>query len=84
MSCRSWVPDARIAFDPGHGQMDHEHELEEVMHKFIRHEADILVSTTIIESGIDIPNANTMFINEAENFGLSDLHQLREARFPAI
>ncbi len=69
------VPDARIVI--GHGQMDHEHELEEVMHKFIRHEADILVSTTIIESGIDIPNANTMFINEAENFGLSDLHQLR-------
>jgi transcription-repair coupling factor (superfamily II helicase) len=72
---RQMVPDARIVI--GHGQMEHEHELEEVMHKFIRHEADILVSTTIIESGIDIPNANTMFINEAENFGLSDLHQLR-------
>ena len=72
---RQLVPGARIVI--GHGQMDHEHELEEVMHKFIRHEADILVSTTIIESGIDIPNANTMFINEAENFGLSDLHQLR-------
>ena len=71
---RQMVPDARIVI--GHGQM-HEHELEEVMHKFIRHEADILVSTTIIESGIDIANANTMFINEAENFGLSDLHQLR-------
>jgi transcription-repair coupling factor (superfamily II helicase) len=71
---RQLVPDARILI--GHGQM-HEHELENVMHKFIRHEADILVSTTIIESGIDIPNANTMFINEAENFGLSDLHQLR-------
>ena len=71
---RQLVPDARIVI--GHGQM-HEHELEAVMHKFIRHEADILVSTTIIESGIDIPNANTMFINEAENFGLSDLHQLR-------
>jgi transcription-repair coupling factor (superfamily II helicase) len=71
---RQMVPDARIVI--GHGQM-HEHELENVMHKFIRHEADILVSTTIIESGIDIPNANTMFINEAENFGLSDLHQLR-------
>ena len=69
------VPDARIVI--GHGQMEHEHQLEEVMHKFIKHEADILVSTTIIESGIDIPNANTMFINEAENFGLSDLHQLR-------
>ncbi len=72
---RQMVPDARIVI--GHGQMAHEHELEAVMHKFIRHEADILVSTTIIESGIDIPNANTMFINEAENFGLSDLHQLR-------
>ncbi len=71
---RQMVPDARILI--GHGQMN-EHELEDVMHKFIRHEADILVSTTIIESGIDIPNANTMFINEAENFGLSDLHQLR-------
>jgi transcription-repair coupling factor (superfamily II helicase) len=71
---RQMVPDARIVI--GHGQMN-EHELEAVMHKFIRHEADILVSTTIIESGIDIPNANTMFINEAENFGLSDLHQLR-------
>jgi transcription-repair coupling factor (superfamily II helicase) len=52
-------------------------ELEEVMHKFIKHQADILVSTTIIESGIDIPNANTMIIHQAENFGLSDLHQLR-------
>ncbi|HUO09565.1 MAG TPA: transcription-repair coupling factor, partial [Phycisphaerae bacterium] len=72
---RQMVPDARIVI--GHGQMEHEHQLEEVMHKFIKHEADILVSTTIIESGIDIPNANTMFINEAENFGLSDLHQLR-------
>ncbi len=71
---RQLVPDARIVI--GHGQMD-EHELEDVMHRFIRHEADILISTTIIESGIDIPNANTMFINEAENFGLSDLHQLR-------
>ena len=72
---RQMVPDARIVI--GHGQMDHEHDLEAVMHKFIRHEADILVSTTIIESGIDIPNANTMFINEAENFGLADHHQLR-------
>jgi transcription-repair coupling factor (superfamily II helicase) len=71
---RQMVPDARIVI--GHGQMN-EHELEAVMHKFMRHEADILVSTTIIESGIDISNANTMFINEAENFGLSDLHQLR-------
>ncbi len=68
------VPDARIVI--GHGQMD-PHELEEVMHKFIKHQADILVSTTIIESGIDIPNANTMFIDQAENYGLSNLHQLR-------
>ena len=71
---RQMVPDARIVI--GHGQMN-EHELEEVMHKFVQHQADILVSTTIIESGLDIPNANTMIINQAENFGLSDLHQLR-------
>jgi transcription-repair coupling factor (superfamily II helicase) len=71
---RQMVPDARIVI--GHGQMN-EHELEDVMHKFIKHQADILVSTTIIESGIDIPNANTIIIHQAENFGLSDLHQLR-------
>src|SRR5271155_29086 len=47
------------------------------MHQFVRREADVLVSTTIIESGLDIPTANTIFIHEAENFGLSDLHQLR-------
>jgi transcription-repair coupling factor (superfamily II helicase) len=52
-------------------------ELEDVMLKFMRRQADILVSTTIIESGIDIPTANTMFINDADRFGLSDLHQLR-------
>ena len=68
------VPDARIAI--GHGQMPDD-ELEEVMHAFISRKADILVSTTIIESGIDIPTANTMFINQAERFGLADLHQLR-------
>ena len=68
------VPDARIVI--GHGQMSG-HELEKVMLKFLRHEADILVCTTIIESGIDIPNANTMFINQADQFGLADLHQLR-------
>lgn len=71
---RQLAPDARILV--GHGQMP-DHELEDVMRKFINHEADILVSTTIIESGLDIQNANTMFIHEAENFGLSDLHQLR-------
>ena len=68
------VPDARIV--TGHGQMS-PRELEKVMLAFMRHEADILVSTTIIESGIDIPNANTIIINEADRFGLSDLHQLR-------
>jgi transcription-repair coupling factor (superfamily II helicase) len=60
----------------GHGQMDAS-ELEEVMLKFMRREADILVSTTIIESGIDIATANTMIINDADRFGLSELHQLR-------
>jgi transcription-repair coupling factor (superfamily II helicase) len=68
------APDARILI--GHGQMG-EGELEDVMVKFIRHEADILVCTTIIESGLDIPNANTIFINQADRFGLSELHQLR-------
>ncbi|MEM7809211.1 MAG: TRCF domain-containing protein, partial [Planctomycetota bacterium] len=68
------VPDAKIVI--GHGQMDGD-TLESVMLKFIRHEADILVSTTIIESGLDIPNANTMLINGADRFGLSELHQLR-------
>lgn len=68
------APDARIVI--GHGQMPPE-ELEAVMLKFMRREADILVSTTIIESGIDISTANTMFINDADRFGLADLHQLR-------
>ena len=68
------VPDARILI--GHGQMA-EGELEKVMLAFIRHEADILVCTTIIESGLDIPNANTIIINNADRFGLSELHQLR-------
>lgn len=68
------VPDARIIV--GHGQMP-DGELEDVMMKFINHEADILVATTIIESGLDIPNANTIFINKADRFGLSELHQLR-------
>ncbi len=70
----SLVPKARILV--GHGQMDSD-DLEEVMAKFINGEADILVSTTIIESGIDIPNANTIIINRADRFGLSDLYQLR-------
>ncbi len=68
------VPEARIVV--GHGQMS-ARELEKVMLAFIRRDADILVSTTIIESGIDIPTANTMFINNADHFGLADLHQLR-------
>jgi transcription-repair coupling factor (superfamily II helicase) len=71
---RRMVPDAKIVI--GHGQMP-ERELEEVMHTFMDRRADILVSTTIIESGIDIPTANTMLINDAHMFGLADLHQLR-------
>jgi len=71
---RKLAPDARIVV--GHGQMAG-HELEQVMLTFMRRQADILVSTTIIESGIDIPTANTMIINDADRFGLADLHQLR-------
>jgi transcription-repair coupling factor (superfamily II helicase) len=71
---RQMVPDARVII--GHGQMA-DGEMEEAMLKFIRHEADILVCTTIIESGLDIPNANTIIINNADRFGLSELHQLR-------
>jgi transcription-repair coupling factor (superfamily II helicase) len=68
------VPEARIAIV--HGQMAAD-ELEGEMLRFVRREADILVATTIIESGLDIPNANTIFINQADNYGLADLHQLR-------
>jgi len=68
------VPDARVLV--GHGQMKGE-ELEEKMMSFINGEFDVLVATTIIESGLDIPNANTIIINNANNFGLSDLHQMR-------
>ncbi len=68
------VPDARILI--GHGQMK-DRELEKIMLKFVRHDADVLVSTTIIESGLDIPNCNTMLIDRADRFGLSELHQLR-------
>ena len=71
---RSIVPEARIVI--GHGQMPGG-QLEEVMHRFSRREADILLATTIIESGIDNPNVNTIFINRVERFGLADLHQLR-------
>ncbi len=68
------VPDARIVV--GHGQM-HADDLEEVMTQFVNGEADILLSTTIIESGLDIPNANTIIIDRADRFGLSELYQLR-------
>jgi transcription-repair coupling factor (superfamily II helicase) len=68
------VPEARIGI--GHGQMA-ESELEDVMLGFVRHEFDILLATTIVESGLDIPNANTMFIDDADRYGLADLHQLR-------
>jgi transcription-repair coupling factor (superfamily II helicase) len=68
------VPKARIAV--GHGQMNAE-KLEEIIVDFIDYEYDVLIATTIIESGIDIPNANTIIINNAHHFGLSDLHQLR-------
>ncbi len=68
------VPDAKIGI--GHGQMDGK-KLEELMLAFMNGEFDVLVSTTIVESGLDVPNANTIFINNANNFGLSDLHQMR-------
>jgi len=68
------VPRARVVI--GHGQM-RENELEKVMLKFIRGEADVLLSTTIIENGLDIPRANTIIINRADRFGLSELYQLR-------
>ncbi len=68
------APDAEIVI--GHGQMP-DGELEDVMLKFMRRDANVLVSTTIIESGIDIPTANTMIIDGADRFGLADLHQLR-------
>ena len=68
------VPQARIV--TGHGQME-PRELEKAMLAFVRGDADILVSTTIIEAGLDIPNANTIFIDDAHRYGLADLHQLR-------
>ncbi|MCD8407104.1 transcription-repair coupling factor [Tenacibaculum dicentrarchi] len=68
------VPNAKIGI--GHGQMEGK-KLEELMLGFMNNEFDVLVSTTIIESGLDVPNANTIFINNANNFGLSDLHQMR-------
>ncbi len=71
---KSLVPSARIVI--GHGQM-HADDLEEVMTQFVNGEADVLLSTTIIESGLDIPNANTIIIDRADRFGLSELYQLR-------
>jgi transcription-repair coupling factor (superfamily II helicase) len=71
---RRIVPRAKVAV--GHGQMK-ERELETVMRQFVDHEVDILVSTLIVESGLDVPNANTMFVNRADHLGLAQLYQLR-------
>jgi len=68
------VPDARVVI--GHGQMPPD-ELEKIVMGFINYDYDVLLSTTIVENGIDIPNANTIIINGAQHFGLSDLHQMR-------
>ena len=68
------VPDARVAM--AHGRMDGK-EVEETMMRFLSGDVDVLVATALIENGLDIPNANTMIINNAQNFGLSDLHQMR-------
>ncbi|WP_430438066.1 transcription-repair coupling factor [Polaribacter uvawellassae] len=68
------LPSAKIGI--GHGQMEGK-KLEDLMLRFMNNEFDILVSTTIVESGLDVPNANTIFVNNANNFGLSDLHQMR-------
>ncbi|NDV64371.1 transcription-repair coupling factor [Bacteroides sp. 224] len=68
------IPDARITI--GHGQMEPT-ELEKIIFDFVNYDYDVLIATSIIESGIDIPNANTIIVNQAQNFGLSDLHQLR-------
>ena len=71
---RRYVPDARVAV--GHGQMPPE-ELEKIITGFVNYDYDVLISTTIVENGIDIPNANTILIDGAHRFGLSDLHQMR-------
>ncbi len=68
------VPDCRVVI--GHGQMNPD-ELEKIIVDFMNYDYDVLLSTTIVENGIDIPNANTIIINDAQNFGLSDLHQMR-------
>ncbi len=74
MLIRKLVPGARVGI--AHGQLEGD-DLEDVMLKFINHEYDVLIATTIIEAGLDIPNANTIIINQAHMFGLSDLHQMR-------
>ena len=71
---RRHVPDARICI--GHGQMEPA-VLEKRLYEFINHDYDVLIATSIVENGIDIPNVNTIIINQAQNFGLSDLHQMR-------
>ena len=71
---QTWLPDAKVRF--AHGQM-HEGELEDIMRDFYQQQFNVLVSTTIIESGIDIPSANTIIIERADRFGLAELHQLR-------
>jgi transcription-repair coupling factor (superfamily II helicase) len=71
---KKYVPDCRVAI--GHGQMPPD-ELEKIIMGFINYDYDVLLSTTIVENGIDIPNANTIIINDAHHFGLSDLHQMR-------
>ena len=68
------VPDARVCI--GHGQMEPA-MLEKTLYEFINHDYDVLIATSIVENGIDIPNVNTIIINQAQNFGLSDLHQMR-------
>ena len=74
MMIRKLVPEARVGI--AHGQLEGD-DLEDVMLKFINHQFDVLIATTIIEAGLDIPNANTIIINQAHMFGLSDLHQMR-------
>ena len=71
---RKYVPDARVAV--GHGQMPPD-KLEEIVTGFVNYDYDVLISTTIVENGIDVPNANTIIIDAAHHFGLSDLHQMR-------
>ena len=71
---RHHVPDARVC--TGHGQMEPA-VLEKTLYEFINHDYDVLIATSIVENGIDIPNVNTIIINQAQNFGLSDLHQMR-------